>query len=321
LKLIAEPWDIGPGGYQLGRFPSGTAEWNDRFRDGLRRYWRGDRTMRQDVAARLSGSGDIFDTHARRPWSSINYAASHDGMTLNDLVSYEHRHNEGNGEGNRDGAPDDLSSNWGHEGPTDDPAIKELRARVARSMLVSVFAALGTPMLLAGDEYGRTQQGNNNAYCQDNELSWYDWSKAHRPESKALSRFVARLAQLRRQYKTLRYERFLGGEAEVAPGISELSWWDERGVMLGPDEWANDDGRVLILRRACVADGGRVEITALMLNAAGERLEFHLPGDLPWRLLVDSARPDAPEENLAAQQYTVAGRGAVLIAAKLEKTG
>lgn len=273
--------------------------------------------MRSDVAARLSGSGDIFDTHSRKPWASINYVASHDGMTLDDLVSYEIRHNEANGEANHDGSPDDLSSNWGHEGPRDDGGIVELRERVKRSLLTSVFGALGTPMLLAGDEYGRTQKGNNNAYCQDNETSWYDWHAARLDRGRLLSEFVSRLAQLRRQYVTLRCPEFLGGEKELAPGIMDLSWWDERGVQLAPEDWANNGGRVLILRRAAALEDGVVEVTALMLNADSETLAFNLPGALPWRLLVDSSDPEAKERDLAGSTYTVQGRGAVIIAAKI----
>jgi isoamylase len=185
VKLISEPWDIGPGGYQLGHHPPGFAEWNDRFRDGLRRYWRGDAGQRGDVAARLAGSGDIFDRRARRPWASINYVASHDGYALADVTSYVERHNEANGEDNRDGHSENYSANWGVEGPTDDPAILSTRASVRRAMLTSLFFAHGTPMLLAGDEFGRTQHGNNNAYAQDNEISWLDWKQAELPDGKA----------------------------------------------------------------------------------------------------------------------------------------
>ena len=178
VKLISEPWDIGPGGYQLGHHPPGFAEWNDRFRDSIRRFWRGDTGQRGEFAARLAGSSDLFDRRARRPWASVNFAASHDGYTLADVVSYVEKHNEANGEDNRDGHDDNYSANWGAEGPTDDRAINETRARVQRGLLATVFFSHGTPMLLAGDEFGRTQRGNNNAYCQDNEISWLDWQQA-----------------------------------------------------------------------------------------------------------------------------------------------
>src|SRR5262249_38150738 len=179
VKLISEPWDVGRDGYQLGNHPPGFAEWNDRFRDGVRGFWRGDPGQRQGFAARLAGSGDIFDRQARRPWSSVNYAASHDGFTLADLVSYAVPHNEANGE---DPHGDNNSANWGTEGPTDDEDILETRGRVQRAMLSTVMFALGTPMLLGGDEFGRTQQGNSNAYCQDNEISWFDWNLAASPD-------------------------------------------------------------------------------------------------------------------------------------------
>ena len=185
VKLIAEPWDIGPGGYQLGNHPPGFAEWNDRFRDGVRRFWRGDRGQRPEIAARLAGSADIFAHHGQACHGHRSIiVAAHDGFTLQDAVSYVERHNEANGEGNRDGHPANFTSNWGVEGPTDDPAINAVRDRVQRAMLATVFFAAGTPMLLAGDEFGRTQGGNNNAYCQDNEVSWLDWSMAASPRGR-----------------------------------------------------------------------------------------------------------------------------------------
>ncbi|MFW5634770.1 MAG: glycogen debranching protein, partial [Erythrobacter sp.] len=211
LKLIAEPWDIGPGGYQLGNYPPGFAEWNDRYRDTVRRYWRGDSAQRPELAARLAGSGDLFDRRARRPWASVNFLTSHDGYTLADLTAYEKRHNEANKEHNRDGHDHNFTRNWGAEGPTRDKAIRETRALVRRSMLVTLFGSLGTPMLLGGDEFARTQRGNNNAYCQDNEISWVDWEQARSEEGEALTRFVARLAELRRRHPVLRSAVFLHG--------------------------------------------------------------------------------------------------------------
>src|SRR5579871_506119 len=318
LKLIAEPWDVGPGGYQLGHFPSGFAEWNDRFRDGLRRYWRGDPGMRPDVAARMSGSGDIFDTRARRPWSSINYIASHDGMTLNDLVSYASKHNEANGEDNHDGNGDEHSANWGAEGESDDPDIRERRRRLQRSMLTSVLTALGTPMVLSGDEYGRTQKGNNNAYCQDNETSWFAWNLARSEEGEAQCRFFSRLTKIRAAYPTLRCRSFLSGNNEIAPGVTDLSWWDERGVPLAPEDWVNHEGRILILRRACRIGEDQVEITAVMLNADHKTLNFKLPGNFRWRLLVDSGEPDKGAHEIERDTYVLAGHGAAVIAARFK---
>lgn len=317
LKLIAEPWDVGPGGYQLGGFPSGMAEWNDRYRDGLRKYWRADRAMRPEVAARLTGSGDIFDTRRRRPWVTINYIASHDGVTLHDLVSYEQKHNDANGEDNRDGGPDNFSCNYGVEGPTDDREINAYRERVKRSMLVSLFGSLGTPMILMGDECGRTQRGNTNAYCQDNEISWFDWTLPESEAGRLLLEFVSHLATLRKTYPTLRSERFLG-TAEIGPDLEELSWWDERGVRLSSEDWQNHEGRVLILRRAQRRLDGGFEVTALMMNADHEQLVFHLPGDLRWRILVDSNDPSAKARELTEAVYAVAGRGAVILAADVK---
>ena len=192
-------WDLGPGGYQLGNHPPGFAEWNDRFRDGVRRFWRGDAGQRPEFAARLAGSADLFDRRGRRPWASINFVAAHDGFTLADLVSYAERHNEANGEDNRDGHDENYSANWGVEGPTDDPAIRDTRAACSARMLATLFLSQGTPMLLAGDEFGRTQRGNNNAYCQDNETLLARLEPGRRRRGQALHRFVARLIALRQR--------------------------------------------------------------------------------------------------------------------------
>ncbi|TVR09554.1 MAG: glycogen debranching enzyme GlgX [Salinarimonadaceae bacterium] len=316
-KLIAEPWDIGPGGYQLGRHPPGFAEWNDRFRDGVRRYWRGDEGARRDLAARLAGSADLFDHRGRRPWASVNYVASHDGYTLADAVSYERRHNEANGEGNRDGHAANYSRNWGVEGPTDDPAIRETRGRVARAMLTTVFSALGTPMLLAGDEFGRSQSGNNNAYAQDNEISWLDWAQADAPEGRALAEFVARLARLRLEHPLLRYSRFLHG-AEVAPGVRDVEWFDETGATPTPDHW-NDHGHfALAMRRASKGEDGAVTMILFLANASSLSVDFHLPPpEANWRLLVDSACPEREEGPVAGGSFTLDAHGAALLAAEI----
>jgi glycogen operon protein len=175
VKLIAEPWDCGPGGYQVGQFSPGWAEWNDRFRDNVRAFWKGDAGTLADLATRLSASPDLFNKRGRRPWASVNFITAHDGFTLNDLVSYNDKHNEANGEGNRDGHSHNLSWNCGAEGPTNDPNIRQLRMQQMRNMLATLLLSRGTPMILAGDEFARTQQGNNNAYAQDNEISWIDW--------------------------------------------------------------------------------------------------------------------------------------------------
>ena len=211
VKLIAEPWDVGPFGYQLGNFPPGWAEWNGQYRDGVRRFWKGDKGLVAEMASRLAGSSDIFGYRGRRPWASINFITAHDGYTLQDLVSYEQKHNEANGEDNRDGHDANFSFNGGVEGPSDDPAIVAFRDRQKRNFMATLLLSLGVPMLLAGDELGHTQQGNNNAYCQDNEISWLDWENI-RPEDAALGDFVRYLIRFRREHRVFSRPRFFRGE-------------------------------------------------------------------------------------------------------------
>jgi len=313
VKLISEPWDIGPGGYQLGQHPPGFAEWNDRFRDGVRRYWRGDPGQRADVAARLAGSSDLFDRQARRPWASINFVTSHDGFTLADLVSYAERHNEANGEDNNDGHPENHSSNWGVEGTTDDPAILDTRGRVQRALLATLLLAQGTPMLLGGDEFGRSQHGNNNAYCQDNEISWFDWQLARGAEGRRLTAFVARLIALRHRHAVLRSPRFLHGQEELAPGVRDIAWFDASGEPVSPDSWNNPEERRFVLRRAGRDDDGTVELLTAYFNASGDKHSFRRPGPgLPARLLIDSGDPEAPERDLGGEDVPVGPRSVVL---------
>jgi len=313
LKLISEPWDIGPGGYQLGNHPPGFAEWNDKFRDSTRRFWRGDSGVRPEFAARISGSGDLFDRRARRPWASVNYVASHDGQTLTDITSYEQRHNEANGEDNRDGHSENLSCNWGAEGPTDDPGIKAVRERVRRSMLITVLASLGTPMLLAGDEFGRTQQGNNNAYCQDNEISWLDWSQATSEDGDSLIHFVRRLVLIRKHYQLVRSSAFLYGE-EIAEGIKNIAWFDERGHSLTEEDWHNQEGKALVMRRAALVSDGSFEAITMVLNGSQATLEFVLPEPHEYRrLLVDSSDTGIGERDLGEMPIEVRDRTAILI--------
>jgi isoamylase len=313
VKLISEPWDIGPGGYQLGHHPPGFAEWNDRYRDGIRRFWRGDPGQRGETAARISGSSDLFDRRARRPWASVNFLASHDGYTLADVVSYVERHNEANGEANRDGHGENYSANWGVEGPTDDPAIREIRGRVQRAMLATLFFSHGTPMLLAGDEFGRTQGGNNNAYCQDNEISWLDWGQANSPEGQALIGFVTRLLQLRHENPVLRCRHFLHGKDEPAPGILDIEWFDTHGEIISPESWNNPEKHLFALRRASRNEDGTVPILTLFLNPSDTDRVFRLPTqNVPTRLLIDSAAPEMPESDIEGEEITVVARSAVL---------
>lgn len=318
VKLISEPWDIGPGGYQLGNHPAGFAEWNDRYRDGLRQFWRGDRGQRANFAARLAGSGDLFDRLARRPWASVNYAASHDGFTLADVVSYAQRHNEANGEDNRDGHGENYSANWGVEGPTDDPNILAVRGRLQRAMLATVMFSLGTPMLLAGDEFGRTQNGNNNAYCQDSEISWLDWEKAQSPDGAALTALVMRLIALRKAYPVLRCRNYLYGKIEEAPGIHDIDWFDEHGTALTDEAWNKAEELCLVVRRAG-RTGGKVTVLTLLLNPSGEDRQFQLPlPHGPARLLIDTSEPAADERDLDGPHLKVAARSAMLLLAEMD---
>ena len=209
VKLIAEPWDIGEGGYQVGNFPAIWSEWNAPYRDAVRRFWRGDDNQSAEMGYRLTGSSDIYEKLGRRPYASINFITAHDGFTLHDLVSYNEKHNEANGEDNNDGTNDNLSGNWGVEGPTDDAAIVALRERVKRSFLATLAFSQGVPMMLGGDEIGRTQQGNNNAYCQDNEISWYNWQLS--PEQTELLEFTRRVFALRKEHPSLRRRNFFSG--------------------------------------------------------------------------------------------------------------
>ncbi|MDR6787479.1 glycogen operon protein [Sphingomonas sp. BE138] len=317
LKLITEPWDVGPGGYQLGNFPPGFAEWNDKYRDTLREFWRGEPGKRPDLAARLAGSGDLFDRRARRPWASVNLLAAHDGFTLADTVMYEERHNEANGEDNRDGHSHNASCNWGVEGPTDDAAINDARGRVMRSMLTTLMTSLGTPMLVAGDEFGRTQQGNNNAYCQDNEISWLDWKAAATPEGQAQIDFTGRLAELRRRFVVLRSPTFLYGQETAEGGVNDIEWWDERGQQLSPEDWQNPEGRALMMRRAARTEDGGIEAVSLLLNASGDAVTFTLPPPQATRIvLIDSAKPEQGELEMD-DSYEVAPQGAVLVTWKI----
>ncbi|HMB11518.1 glycogen debranching protein GlgX [Saliniramus sp.] len=317
-KLISEPWDIGPGGYQLGHHPPGFAEWNDRYRDSVRRYWREDPGLRPEMASRLTGSGDLFDRRARRPWASLNFIAAHDGYTAADITAYEEKHNEANGEDNRDGHSENYSRNWGAEGETDDETIRETRLRVMRSMLTTLFASLGTPMLLAGDEFGRSQGGNNNAYAQDNEISWIDWSKARSEEGEALTDYVARLIALRRTYPGLRSRRFLYG-VDLAPGIKDIDWFDENASVPSPEDWDAPERRALTMRRARVKPDGRIEMVLFLMNASSSALDFRLPQPpAAWRLLIDSARPQEPEGPVEGETYGVSERSAVLLVAECE---
>jgi isoamylase len=322
MKLISEPWDIGPGGYQLGNHPPGFSEWNDRFRDGVRRYWRGDSGQRPELAARLMGSSDIFEKHRRKTWASINFIAAHDGFTLHDTVSYNERHNEMNGEDGMDGHGENLSNNWGAEGSAENAEIVSLRETVKRSMLATLFFSHGTPMLLGGDELGRTQQGNNNAYCQNNEISWFDWSGILTDQdtpTKSLFRMTARMIALRKQHPSLRAERFLHGNVEILPGIADTTWFDEQGSELSSESWGNSSAQMLALRRA-VLTGDTIDITYLSLNASHEDRDFVLPNpDLNWEVKLDTANPEQEPAQIISSVTKVPAHSVVLLAVTVTK--
>jgi glycogen operon protein len=319
LKLIAEPWDIGPGGYQLGNFPPGFMEWNDRFRDGARRFWRGD-GGRAELASRLMGSADFFNKQRRKTWASGNFIAVHDGFTLTDLVSYEAKHNDANGEDGRDGTDNNNSANWGIEGPTEDAAICARRETVKRSLLATLFTAHGTPILLGGDEIGRTQRGNNNPYCQDNEISWFDWTDmaaAGDTAAKLLSRFTARLIAARQAHPSLRAATFMPGDIEMLPGVTDARWFDERGEVLTGEAWADAGAQLLALRRAA-PKGEAVDVTLLLFNASNQDRAFAFPKpELPWEIELDTSKPERQPGPAAPPGMIVGAHGAVLLAASV----
>ena len=304
VKLIAEPWDCGPGGYQVGRFAPGWAEWNDGFRDTVRSFWKGEAGSVPALASCVTASGDKFNHRGRRPWASVNFITAHDGFTLADCVSYNDKHNDANGENNRDGSSDNRSWNCGAEGPTDDESVLELRARQQRNMLATLLLSQGTPMLLAGDEFGRTQQGNNNAYCQDNEISWVDWSLLDGPGGELLQ-FAKKLIALRAEQPVLRRARFLTGAWNEALQVKDVTWLSASGAELAPNDWG--DSRMLCfgmqLNGHAPSSGiGRQAQDAsvlLVFNAWQDAVEFTLPacGDgQRWRRAIDTAAP-APDDD------------------------
>jgi glycogen operon protein len=296
VKLIAEPWDVGPGGYQVGNFPPGWAEWNDRYRDTVRSFWRGDFGRRGDLASRLCGTTELFRRRGRRPWSSINFVTVHDGFTLNDLVSYNGKHNEANGDDNRDGPDENLSWNHGAEGPVDDPEINALRERQKRNLLATLLLSQGTPMLLAGDEVGHTQRGNNNAYAQDNEIGWIDWAGTG-PRGEALRRFTTQLIALRHRFPLLRRKQFLGTAVDESTGLKDVTWLNADGSELSTADWEDAGHRCLGMLLSGRSDdaGDGHDVLLLLLNAHDGDLQFVLPsvpGAGRWLVLLDTHAPD-----------------------------
>jgi isoamylase len=323
VKLIAEPWDCGPGGYQVGGFPPGWAEWNDRYRDTVRGYWKGDEGESAELATRMTGSGDKFNKRGRRPWASVNFITAHDGFTLNDLVSYNEKHNEANGEDNKDGHSDNKSWNCGAEGPTDDGEIRTLRERQKRNMLATLLFSQGTPMILAGDEFGRTQEGNNNAYCQDDEISWVNWDIDE--QGIALQDFVRKLTTLRHTLPVLRRQRFLTGEYREDLQVADVKWLSPSADELTPEQWADPNMHCfgLVIDGRAQATGIRKPASdatlLLVLNAYHDVVDFTLP-DIPgpdeWICLIDTNAPVREELPVfgSGDVYQVTGRSLLLFA-------
>jgi glycogen operon protein len=293
VKLIAEPWDVGVGGYMVGNFPPGWGEWNGKYRDCVRDYWRADSGVLPEFATRLAGSSDLYCLEGRTPYASINFVTAHDGFTLRDLVSYDGKHNEANKEDNRDGTDENRSWNCGVEGPTDDPVVNALRARQQRNLLTTLLLSQGIPMLLGGDEFGRTQQGNNNAYCQDSEISWFDWSEV---DDDLLS-FTTGLLALRKAHPVLRRRRFLTGTA-VDGGLPDLAWFRPDGSPMEGGDWGSG-----VLSLGAFFNGDAITERAvngepivdasffLAVNSYWEAVGFVLPegyGD-GWEVVVDTS--------------------------------
>ncbi len=307
-KLIAEPWDVGPGGYQVGNFPPLWSEWNAHFRDDVRDFWRGADHGVSRFASRLSGSSDVYETGGRRPTASINFVTSHDGYTLADLVAYEERHNDANGEESRDGHHDNRSWNGGAEGPTTDPLIRANRARRQRAMLATLLLAQGVPMLSGGDEIGRTQFGNNNAYAQDNEITWYDWEHADRD----LLAFTQRLVRLRHRHPVFRQRRFFSGERAEGSSLDDIGWFRPDGEPMTDDDWDVGFARaisVFLNGYAVGPQGPRLEPVVdhsflILCNASPDSMVFRVPrglGGEQWRVVLDTAASENRDELVASQ--------------------
>ena len=325
VKLIAEPWDLGEGGYQVGNFPVGWTEWNGKYRDVVRAYWKGEGGVIDELAYRLTGSSDLYGHSGRRPYASINFVTAHDGFTLHDLVSYNEKHNEANGEDNRDGSDHNLSWNCGVEGPTADPAIKNLRARQKRNFLATLLLSQGVPMLLAGDEMGRTQQGNNNAYCHDNELTWINWNLA--PEDRELIALVRRLIQIQQRHPVFRRRSFFQGRRIHGSDIKDIAWLKPDGTEMTDEEWQQSFARCLGLFLAGAGldefdDRGRPIKDVnflLLLNAHHDEIGFVLPAYHPgmlWKAELDTSRDaglgrDGTYEG--THVYPLQGRSLVLL--------
>jgi isoamylase len=325
VKLIAEPWDIGPGGYQVGNFPPQWTEWNGKYRDTVRDFWRGEPGTIGEFAARLTGSADLYEHSARRPVASINFVTAHDGFTLRDLVSYNEKHNEANGEDNNDGESHNRSWNCGAEGPTEDETVLELRARQQRNFIATLFLSQGVPMICHGDELGRTQHGNNNGFCQDNELTWIDWENA----DESLISFTRSTAELRREHPTFRRRRFFDGRPVRGKGknlLPDIAWLQPDGSLMAEEDWDSGFGRsvAVFLNGAGITGsddrGERITDDSFLLcfSAHDEQIDFTLPGDGvtgEWQAVLDTAHAELPpsEPRQSGEKVTVQPRTLVVL--------
>lgn len=322
VKLIAEPWDIGEGGYQVGKFPPGWGEWNGKFRDNVRDFWNGSESVLGEFAMRITGSADLFSNY-RRPTASINFITAHDGFTLNDLVSYNEKHNDANGEDNNDGESHNRSNNYGAEGPTDDPVINELRERQKRNFLATLFLSQGVPMLVAGDELGRTQGGNNNSYCQDNEISWINWEAA----DKNLLEFTKKLIHLRREHAAFSRKNWFKGQPVKNNGIEDIAWFQPDGSQMTPDSWNTDFARSIAVflngqgLNAINSEGEKVidDNFYLIFNAHTEAVGYKLPPAeycKEWKVVIDTKsfdEADGKQTYQSGEAIQVEGRSVVLL--------
>ncbi len=331
-KLIAEPWDLGPGGYQVGKFPVLWSEWNGKYRDTVRRFWKGDDSQVGELAYRLAGSSDLYQHNGRSPYASINFITSHDGFTLRDLVSYREKHNLSNGHNNTDGDDHNNSWNCGAEGPTDDPQIRALRGQYMRNMMATLLLSQGVPMMLAGDERGRTQNGNNNAYCQDNEISWIDWNLDG--DASAMLNFTRQLVHLRTRHPVLRRRRFLQGRRIHGSDIRDIVWWRPDGEEMSDDEWSSSFVRCLgmLLNGQAMNElderGHRVydDILLLLINASEHTLPFLIPPameGLPWHTLIDTTQPHKPNHSpqYSGDRYPLQAYSLVLLVQRCYNNG
>jgi glycogen operon protein len=331
VKLIAEPWDVGPGGYQVGNFPVGWTEWNGKYRDLVRRFWKGDGGIANEFAIRLAGSSDLYQWTGRAPYASVNFITCHDGFSLQDLVSYNDKHNEANGEGNRDGANDNNSWNCGAEGPTDDPKVIALRERQKRNLIATLLFSQGMPMLLSGDELSHTQKGNNNTYCQDDELTWLNWDLDER--QKEFLEFVRRVARLWHEEPVFQRRKFFLGPKIRGSDIKDISWFESSGKEMSDAAWGAGFVKCLGVRLAgdLIGDvderGEPVvgETLRLLLNAHHEPLPFTLPETKPgqhWESLLDTAAPNAAAKAFpAGQQFPLQDRALALLRVRADEAG